>query len=116
MNLSFSIENILRDDFPRGQRTNIVNVPRKATGLESWPEAPFYRFYTLRYSPIFMKCLPNVYKPEGRLHRVNGDKEQILSEKQKEIEEYRLSCQDEALSPNHGKYKYIFFFQNLIVT
>lgn len=102
-NLSFSIENILRDDFPRGQKTNIVNVQQQALCLERWSEPPFYGYYSLRYGPIFMKCLPSVYRPERRLHRGDGEKERILTEKQKEIEEHRSSYKDEALSQSQGK-------------
>lgn len=97
-NLSFSIENILRDDFPWGQKTNIANVQQQASGLERWSELSLCGYYPLRYSPIFMKCLPSVYGPERRLHRIDGEKERILTEKQKEITEDRLSYNDEALN------------------
>ncbi|CAH3146117.1 unnamed protein product [Pocillopora meandrina] len=102
-NLSFSIENILRDDFPRGQKTNIVNVQQQALCLERWSEPPFYGYYSLRYGPIFMKCLPSVYRPERRLNRVEGEKERILTEKQKEIEEHRSIYKDEALSQSQDE-------------
>ena len=99
VNLSFSIENILRDDFPHRQTTaNVVNTP------PTQEYTPFYRCYTVRYSPIFMKCLPSVYKVEGRLHRVNGGKEHILPEPQKKNEaEERLICKDEPLLQGYGK-------------
>lgn len=105
VNLSFSIENILREDFPHKKRTNVVSLPTaRESGLQRWGAMPFYRCYTVRYSPIFMKCLPSMCKVEGRLHRVNGGKEQILSEQEKNIEDDCLSCKDEALHQAGGKY------------
>lgn len=101
VNLSFSIENILRDDFPHRQRANLPKI--QESGLERWSNTPYYRCYTVRYSPIFMKCLPSMYKVEGKLHRVNGGKdEQILHQQQKKIEDDRLSCKDEALQQRDG--------------
>lgn len=104
VNLSFSIENILRDDFPHRQRTNVVTLPKiQESGLDRWRNPPYYRCYTVRYSPIFMKCLPSMYKVEGKLHRVNGGKEQILPEQhEKKIDDDRLSCKDEALHQGDG--------------
>ena len=105
VNLSFSIENILREDFPHRQRTTVVNLPKiQESGLERWSNIPYYRCYTVRYSPIFMKCLPSMYKAEGKLHRVNGGKEQILHEQQQKIDDDLLSCKDEALQQINGMY------------
>ena len=96
-NLSFSIENILREDFPHRQRTNVVNLPTVRESSVRWGTAPFYRCYTVRYSPIFMKSLPSMYKVQGRLHRVSEGKEQIPPEQEKKTENHCLSCKDEAL-------------------
>jgi len=105
VNLSFSIENILREDFPHRQRTHVTNPPTvRESCLERWGTVPYYQCYTVRYSPIFVKRLPDMYKVEGRLHRVNREKEQILPEQEKKIEEHCLSCKDEALHHSSGKH------------
>jgi len=106
VNLSFSIENILREDFPHGKRTNVVDFPTvRESGLERWGTMrPLYRCYTVRYSPILMKSLPSMYKVEGRLHRVGEGKEQIPPEEEKKIEKHCLSCTDEAFRHSGGKY------------
>lgn len=105
VNLSFSIENILREDFPHRQRTHVANLPTvRESCLERWGTMPFYQCYTVRYSPIFVKRLPDMYKGEGRLHRVNREKEQILPEQEKKIDDHCLSCKDEALHHSSGKH------------
>ena len=105
VNLSFSIENILREDFPRRQKTQVSNLPIvRESCLDRWGTMPYYQCYTVRYSPIFVKRLPDMHQIEGRLHRVNGEKEQILSEQEKKIEEHCQSCKDEALHHSGGKH------------
>ena len=105
VNLSFSIENILRDDFPHRKRTNVTNLPTiRESCLERWGTMPYYQCYTVRYSPIFVKSLPSMYKVEGKLHRVNRDKEQIPPEEEKKVQDLCLSCKDEALQHSGGKH------------
>ena len=99
VSLSFSIENILRDDFPHPRRTNVVAVPR----FERWPNSPMYKCYAVRYSPVFMKYLPNMSRVGGRIHRVNGDKEHILLEHPEKFHEDRLRCKDRGYSKSDGK-------------
>ena len=105
VNLSFSIENILRDDFPHRQRSKAENPPTiRESRLERWGTIPFYQCYTVRYSPIFVKSLPSMYKVEGRLHRVNKEKERILPEQEKKVEDHCPSCKDEGFHHNGGKH------------
>ena len=105
VNLSFSIENILRDDFPHRQRSKVENLPTiRESRLERWDSMPFYQYYTVRYSPIFVKSLPSMYKVEGRLHRVNKEKERILPEQEKKVEDHCPSCKDEVFHHNGGKH------------
>lgn len=97
--LSFSIENILRDDFPHPRRTNVVNLPTRESSFERWPTAPVYKCYAVRYSPVFMKYLPNINRLGGRVHRVNGDKEQLLPKHpENNNKEDRLRCKEETIS------------------
>lgn len=105
VNLSFSIENILREDFPHRQRSKVENLPTiRESHLERWDTMPFYQCYTVRCSPIFVKRLLSMYKVQGRLHRVNKEKEQILPEQEKTVEDHCPSCKDEAFHHNGGKH------------
>lgn len=104
--LPFSIENILRDDFPHPRRTNAVDLP----SFERWPSAPVYRYYAVRYSPVFMKYLPHMSRVGGRLHRVNGQNEDVLPLYAEKIERDRLCCEDEGNKLNYeGKPFYLTF-------
>lgn len=100
-NLSFSIENILRDDFPRQRRTvtNAVNLPLSAIqsriNRRGWPGAPLFRYYAVRYNPVFVRLLPNVHRMGARLHPVSGVKELILSQQPERKDEERLRFDDE---------------------
>ena len=99
-NLSFSIENILRDDFPSQQRhprTNVVTLPKQQSRFgRGWPIAPLFRCYAVRYSPVYVRLLPNHMQRVGaRLHQVNRVKELILAQQSERIEEDCLSCNDE---------------------
>ena len=65
--LSFSIENILRDDFCHSRRTN-TNVESRETyfAAECWPTSPAYTCYAVPYGPIFMKYLPSLLIKRNR--------------------------------------------------
>ncbi|XP_068732360.1 homeobox protein notochord-like [Montipora capricornis] len=100
--LSFSIENILRDDFPKHRRSEpsstslSTDVYDPRSTAPSWsPKAPLLRCYALRYSPIFLRFLPNVQRMGSRLHQVNRVKELILSQHPQRIGEDHLRCDQE---------------------
>lgn len=122
VNLSFSIENILRDDFAhhRRRRTmNFVSLPTdqitgKSGGLERWPPtSEVYQCCAVRYSPVYMKCLPNMQRVEGRLHKPNGA--QFLREQAKAIEEGSLCCRkEEAVQNENGKHMIVNVFNYII--
>ena len=99
VNQSFSIENILREDFPYRQRSKVENLPTiRKSRLERWVTIPCYQCYTVRYS------LPRMYKAEGRLHRVKKEKEQILLEQEEKVNDHCPSCKDEAFHHYGGKH------------
>ena len=106
VNLSFSIENILRDDFPHPRKTNVVNVPTRATTFDGWPHIPVYHCYGVRYSPLLMKYPSNIQSScvGGKIHRVNGDKKRYT-----EGIDDRLGCEDHT-KKLVGKYIYDYFF------
>lgn len=97
--LSFSIENILRDDFPKQRRPRpsiAANFPTFHPRFgRSWPSAPMLRCYAVRYSPVYLRFLPNMQRMGARLHQENRVKELILGQQPQRIEEDRLSCDDE---------------------
>ena len=101
-NLSFSIENILRDDFSKKAKrwpssSNLSTDPCKSgSAARCWPaSAPLLKCYAVRYNPVFLRLLPNVQRMGSRLHQVNRVKELILSQHPHRIEEDRLHCEDE---------------------
>ncbi|KAJ7378222.1 hypothetical protein OS493_024171 [Desmophyllum pertusum] len=96
MNLSFSIENILRDDFPQRQRS----LPLTPC-YERWPNSAVYgQYYAVHYSPVIMKCLPDMpHRVEERLQRVNGPEEQISEECQHDLRRRLLELQRRICSP-----------------
>lgn len=111
--LSFSIENILRDDFCHSRRTN-TNVESRETyfAAECWPTSPAYTCYAVPYGPMFMKYLPttNRLNVGVRLHRVNGENDHFLAEQTKIIDDDCISCKnEETYSDNHGEFVYICF-------
>ena len=104
VNLSFSIENILRDDFPRGQKANVVSLPTRETTFEQWPNAAVYQYYAVHYSPVVARSLPNMQRTEERLNGFYRGKGQILYHQQNMMEGFLSYCQDEsALQHNYGK-------------
>lgn len=101
-NLSFSIDNILRDDFSKKAKrwpssSNLSTDPYKSgSAARCWPaSAPLLKCYAVRYNPVFLRLLPNVQRMGSRLHQVNRVKELILSQHPHRIEEDRLHCEDE---------------------
>lgn len=88
VNLSFSIENILRDDFPHPRKTNvIVNVPtRTASTFDGWPKMPVYHCgYEVRFSPLLMEYPPNAPscssgRVGGKIHRHYGDEKRFTED------------------------------------
>ena len=108
LNLSFSIENILRDDFPHRQRANDVTLPTREISFERWSNTALCQYYAVHYSPVVVRGLPNMHRVEERFNGFNGEKGQILHQEQNTIE----GCnQDEsALQPKYGK---SYFFSKL---
>jgi len=103
-NLSFSIENILRDDFSHHHRrqTEAVNLQTREACFESWPcqQAVYRRCYLAPYSPyVLMKYPPPAtQRVAARFQwRVNGSKAQRLPAKPKSVDDDCLSCKDEAI-------------------
>ena len=103
VNLSFSIENILRDDFSHPRKANVVSLPSREARFECWPNTPIYRCYAVPYNPVFMKYLPTAHRAGVRLHRVNGDSDHFLAEQTTNIEDDCLSCKDEEIKKDNGK-------------
>ena len=105
--LSFSIENILRDDFCHQRRQkNVVSLQTRESSFEPWPASPpVLRCYAVHYSPyVVMKYLPtSTHRVGTRLHRVNGSKVQFLPTESKNIHEEVLSCKDKAMQNDCGK-------------
>lgn len=104
-NLSFSIENILRDDFSRQRRQkNVVSLQTRESSFEPWATSPpVLRYYAVHYSPyVVMKCLPtSAHRVGTRFHRVNGSRVQFLPAEPKNIDEE--SCKDKAIQNDCGK-------------
>lgn len=102
VNLSFSIENILRDDFPQRERAN-GNLSQHESSFERWSNTAVYPpYHAVHYSPVIVKSLPN------RLHAVNGGKGQILFEKHNKMEDCSSCKPESALRYKNGK-SYVFF-------
>lgn len=122
-NLSFSIENILRDDFSKKTKrvpssSNLLTDPYKfGSAGRCWPaSAPLLKCYAVRYNPVFLRLLPNVQRMGSRLHQVNRVKELILSQHPHRIEEDRLRCEDEEKyherQADHQREGEFFFFSS----
>ena len=107
VNLSFSIENILRDDFARQRRrTNFVSFHTAGdeVGFEQWPTNPaVYQCCAVRYSPVYLNCAPNMHTVEGRLLKTSGGKDQFFRDQTKDIEEDSLSCKGEEVLNKNGE-------------
>lgn len=110
-NLSFSIENILRDDFSfshHRRQTNVVSLQTRESSFDPWPNTPVYRCYAVRSvhcSPVFMRYLPTTQRIGARLCRANREKERFLpmTEPAKTTDDECLSCKDEAIQEENGK-------------
>lgn len=108
VDLSFSIENILRDDFARQRRrTNFVSfhTAGKEAGFERRTANPVvYQCCAVRYSPVYLNCPPNMQTAEaGRLLKKSGGKDQFFREQTTAIEEDSLSCKGEEVHKENGK-------------
>lgn len=108
VDLSFSIENILRDDFARQRRrTNFVSfhTAGNEAGFERRTANPVvYQCCAVRYSPVYLNCPPNMQTAEaGRLLKKSGGKDQFFREQTKAIEEDSLSCKGEEVHKENGK-------------
>lgn len=106
--LSFSIDNILRDDFPQQRKPSYPAVQSK---FGRWPSAPFYRCFAVRYNPVLVRLLPNMQRFGERLQQANRVRELILAhhtEKREEEGSLRTDYdKEEDIQDNEGE---IFFF------
>ncbi|KAL9965895.1 hypothetical protein ACROYT_G029752 [Oculina patagonica] len=93
-NLSFSIENILREDFSQRRTRNVPSIPSNPSSFERWPSTPVYRYCAVRYCPVFMHFVPIVQRVGARFHRVNAEKQLEFSDQPKNFKEDYLSCED----------------------
>lgn len=108
VNLSFSIENILRDDFaPHRRRTNFVSFHTavEEAGFERWPTNPAaYQCCAVRYNPLYLNCPPHdMHTVEGRLLKTSGGNDPFFREQTKTIEEDCLSCKGEEVQKKNGE-------------
>lgn len=114
--LSFSIDNILRDDFPKQRKPRIsaVSFPTVQSKFGRWPSAPFYRCFAVRYNPVLVRLLPNMQRFGERLQQANRVRELILAHQtEKRAEEGSLRTdydKEEDFQDNEGKMFLIFFF------
>ena len=94
VSLSFSIENILRDDFPHRQRANGCNfISQHESSFKRWSNtagAVYPPDHAVHYSPVIVKSLPN------------GPPGQILLAEHNKIEGCS-SCKHEVLRNENGK-------------
>jgi len=107
VNLSFSIENILRDDFaPHRRRTNFVSFHTavEEAGFERWPTNPAaYQCCAVRYNPLYLNCPANMHTVEGRLLKTSGGNDPFFREQTKTIEEDCLSCKGEEVQKKNDE-------------
>ena len=107
VNLSFSIENILRDDFASQRKTSFADLPiaDAESGFGPWPaNSALYQCCAVPYSPIYAHCPPNMYRAERRFHRLREEKEQIFREQAKTVDEDNPSqCKDEDAEKQKGE-------------
>ncbi|KAJ7378218.1 hypothetical protein OS493_024166 [Desmophyllum pertusum] len=81
---------------------------RQQSSFETWPciQAPVYRCCAVRYRPIFVQFLPSLHRIGAGLHRVNSEKQQLLPEQPKNVEEDDcMSCEDHELPEGNDKIK-----------
>lgn len=77
--LSFSIENILRDDFSRGVRNNRVKLmPPRSTFTKRLHSASYQLHGVHYYRPMIVRYLPVIYKLDARCLRLNEGNEQNI--------------------------------------
>ena len=105
VNLSFSIENILRDDFPHRQRREkgCKFISQRESSFERWSNTVYPPYYAVHYSPVIVKSLPN--RPQG----------QILSEEHNETNDCS-SCKHKALRHENGKSYTLMQFLNFFLS
>lgn len=103
-NLSFSIENILREDFSQQKTRNVPSIPSNQSSFERWPSTPVYRYCAVRYCPVFMHFMPTVQRVGARFYRVNAEKQLQYSEQPRKNEEDCLSCENSEPFPDDGKF------------
>lgn len=103
-NLSFSIENILRDDFSQRRRRNGPSIPSNQSSFERCPVTPIYRYCAVRYCPVVMHFLPGVHRVGARFHRVNAEKRLLFQDQPKNTEEECLTCEDDEAPQGEGRY------------
>lgn len=103
-NLSFSIENILREDFSQRRTRNVPSIPSNQSSFERWPSTPVYRYCAVRYCPVFMHFVPTVQRVGARFHRVNAEKNLEFSDQPKRFKEDCLSCEDSEPRQDDGKH------------
>lgn len=108
VNLSFSIENILRDDFPHPRKTNvIVSVPtRTASTFDGWPKMPVYHCgYEVRFSPLLMEYPPNAPscssgRVGGKIHRQYGDEKRFTEDSHDRFDQTKKLADEEGAKDN----------------
>ena len=117
--LSFSIENILRDDFPTQSRSGpssvslSTDVHHSRLTEHSWPpSSPMLQCYAFRFNPVFLRFLPNMKRMDTRFHQVNRVKELILTQRPQRTREDRSPCDEEKVKerPNEQDGKYFSNF------
>lgn len=91
--LSFSIENILRDDFSTRPRKDVpTQIPSMHSSFVKWPNIPVYRLCAVRYNPMFVQVLPRwQYAAGTKLNNMKTEDQQTFQEQQRNIGE-DISC------------------------
>ena len=110
--LSFSIENILRDDFSTRPRKDVATVaPAIHSSFAKWPNIPVYRICAVRYNPVFVQLLPRWQTVGTKFNRVQEEKQLLFPEQPRDIEEEHdcLACEDREGEGN----KFLFVSSNL---
>lgn len=92
VNLSFSIENILREDFPhRIRAANGCSLSQHGSSFARWSNTAVYPYYADRHNPVIVKSLPN---------RLQG---QILFEEHNKMKDCSSSKHELVLQHKNGK-------------
>ena len=85
--LSFSIENILRDDFSTRPRKDVPTlIPSMNSSFAKWPNIPVYRLCAVRYNPMFVQVLPRWPYAGTKLNKGRTEDQQPCQEQQTNIE------------------------------